>query len=450
MTYTIYSSQSEEVTKRLDRIARKAERYNVPFSYTIGEAYAKEVAVYEYDPANGALERVGCMGAYQTYTVEAVDIDINCEGFIKANGWTVLAKIEHGDKGNIVTPFADAEINPDWYTAPARCDHCGTNRTRTVTFMCRNENGDIRQVGKSCLKDYTGILPQVAVWWAEVTDIIANEMDCDSATFATKGAVMMYSVKDIIALACDSIKAKGYIKSDSNNATKDQVIKGIKENAEPSKDGIAKAEEIIDWLKELGDQIAEDEAELNRLYALAYDTTEDLHPVKDKAAEKEYIRKRDSASYLTGVERDCIPLAKSGYAKINHIGRLAYMPIAYARYIERKEREAKRIAEAEAARNSSEYVGEIGKRMEFNIAEMKLLSSWDTQYGVTYLYKFVTTDGNVLMWFASSIFGEWKRVGKHQQFFQITDCNQIKATIKSHNERDGVKQTIITRCKKVA
>lgn len=408
MTYTIYSSQSEEVTKRLDRIARKAERYGVPFSYTIGEAYAKEVAVYEYDPANGALVRVGCMGAYQTYTVEAVDIDINCDGFIKANGWTVLAKIEHGDKGNIVTPFADAEINPDWYTAPARCDHCGTNRTRTVTFMCRNEKGDIRQVGKSCLKDYTGILPQVAVWWAEVTDIIANEMDCDSATFATKGAVMMYSVKDIIALACDSIKSKGYIKSDSNNATKNQVIKGIKENAEPSKDGIAKAEEIIDWLEHLLDE------EPNTI----------------------------------GVERDCVNLAKSGYAKIKHIGRLAYMPIAYDRYIERKEREAKRIAEAEAARNSSNYVGEIGKRMEFDIAEMRLLSSWDTQYGTTYLYKFTTTDGNVLIWFASSTFGEWTKDGRRWIAFE--SVSKIKATVKDHNERDGVKQTIITRCKKVA
>jgi len=408
MTYTIYSSQVEEVSKRLDRIARKAERYNVPFSYTIGEAYAKEVAVYEYDPANGALVRVGCMGAYQTYTVEAVDIDINCEGFIKANGWTVLAKIEHGDKGNIVTPFADAEINPDWYTAPARCDHCGTNRTRTVTFMCRNENGDIRQVGKSCLKDYTGILPQVAVWWAEVTDIIANDMDCDSATFATKGAVMMYSVKDIIALACDSIKSKGYIKSDSNNATKDQVIRCIKENAKPSKDGIAKAEAIINWLEHLLDE------EPNTI----------------------------------GVERDCIPLVKSGYAKIKHIGRLAYMPIAYDRYIERKEREAKRNAEAEAARNSSEYVGEIGKRMEFDIAEMRLLSSWDTQFGTTYLYKFTTTDGNVLIWFASSTFGDWTKDGRRWIAFE--SVSKIKATVKDHNERDGVKQTIITRCKKVA
>lgn len=442
MIYTIYSSRVDEVAKRLTRIAKKAAKYNVPFSYSVSEEHPQAVAVKTIGPDCRTAETV------HTYNVAAVDFDINCDELIRANGWTVCAKIEHGDKGNIVTPFGNSVVDEAWYNVPARCDHCGTNRARSVTFMCRNENGDVRQVGRSCLKDYTGIAPQVALMFAEVTDIIANDMNCDSARFATIGAVRMYDVKTIIALACDSIKSKGYIKSDSNNATKDQVIKGIKENAEPSKDGIAKAEKIIDWLKELGDQIAKDEAELNRLYALAYDTTEDLHTVKDKAAEKEYIRKRDSASYLTGVERDCIPLAKSGYAKTNHIGRLAYMPIAYDRYIERKEREAKRIAEAEAARNSSNYVGEIGKRMEFDIAEMRLLSSWDTQFGTTYLYKFTTTDGNVLIWFASSTFGEWTKDGRRWIAFE--SVSKIKATVKDHNERDGVKQTIITRCKKVA
>lgn len=402
MTYTIYSSQSEEVTKRLDRIAKKAAKYNVPFSYSVSEEHPQAVAVKTIGPDCRTAETV------HTYNVAAVDFDINCDELIRANGWTVCAKIEHGDKGNIVTPFTDAEIDPDWYTAPARCDHCGTNRFRAVTFICQNESGEFRQVGRSCLKDYTGIAPQVALMFAEVTDIIANDMNCDSARFATIGAVRMYDVKTIIALACDSIKSKGYIKSDCPNATKDQVIKGIRENAEPSKDGIAKAEEIIDWLEHLLDE------EPNTI----------------------------------GVERDCVNLAKSGYAKIKHIGRLAYMPLAYDRYIERKEREAKRIAEAEAARNSSEYVGEIGKRMEFNIAEMKLLSSWETQFGMTHLYKFITTDGNVLIWFASSTFGDWTKDGRRWIAFE--SVSKIKATVKDHNERDGVKQTIITRCKKVA
>lgn len=440
MTYTIYSSKVEEVAKRLDRIARKAERYGVPFSYTIGEEHPQKVAVKEIGPDCRTAETV------RTYIVEAVDIEVECEGFVKANGWTVLAKIEHGDKGNIVTTFGTAEAKPEWYTAPARCDHCGTNRFRAVTFICQSEDGEFRQVGRSCLQDYTGIAPQVALMWAEVHDIIADDLVSDWDGISDRKVARMYEVEEIIAHACDSIKAKGYIKSEMPNSTKDQVADRIRKHEEPSKDGIEKAKRIIEWLQKLGDQLIEDEAELNRLYNLAYDTTECCHPVKDEDAKREYIRKRDSISYLTGIERDCIPLAKSGFAKGQHFGRLAYMPIAYDRYIERKEREAKRIAEAEATRKSSEYIGEIGKRMEFQIAEMKLISSWETQYGTTYLYKFLDTDGNVLVWFASQTFGEWTKDGR---WITYESVSKINATVKDHNERDGVKQTIITRCKKV-
>ena len=33
-----------------------------------------------------------------SYKVAAVDFDIACEELIKANGWTVLAKVEHGTR----------------------------------------------------------------------------------------------------------------------------------------------------------------------------------------------------------------------------------------------------------------------------------------------------------------------------------------------------------------
>lgn len=403
MTYTIFSSKVEEVAKRLDRIARKAERYGVPFTYTIGETHPQKVAVKEIGPDCRTAETI------HTYIVEAVDIEIECEGFVKANGWTVCAKIEHGDKGNIVTTFGTTTARPEWYTAPARCDHCGTNRFRAVTFICQHENGEFRQVGRSCLKDYTGIAPQVALMFAEVTDIFSDDMTSDWEGIRSGKVAQMYDVETILAFACDSIKAKGYIKSDCRNATKDQVIERVRDNrhGDPSKEGIEKAKAIIEWLNHLLDE------------------------------EPDTI----------GVERDCVSLAKSGYAKIKHIGRLAYMPIAYDRYFERKEREAKRIAQAEAARNSSEYVGEIGKRMVFDIAEMKLLSSWETQFGTTHLYKFVTTDGNVLIWFASSTFGEWVTVNGHEMWKTYDTVSKIKATVKDHNERDGVKQTIINRCK---
>ena len=62
-----------------------------------------------------------------------------------------------------------------------------------------------------------------------------------------------------------------------------------------------------------------------------------------------------------------------------------------------------------------------------------LLASWDNQWGVTYLYKLVDVDGNIFIWYAS-------------RPCSATGGETIKATVKDHGERNGVKQTIVTRC----
>ena len=69
------------------------------------------------------------------------------------------------------------------------------------------------------------------------------------------------------------------------------------------------------------------------------------------------------------------------------------------------------------------------------VADMSLLTSWEGDWGYTYLYKIIDTAGNVLIWYASRC---------------IDAAKKIKATIKDHSERDGVKQTIVTRCSVVA
>ena len=57
---------------------------------------------------------------------------------------------------------------------------------------------------------------------------------------------------------------------------------------------------------------------------------------------------------------------------------------------------------------------------------------------------FTDTDGNVLVWFASK---PLERVNENGVYEDVTEVSHIRATVKEHNERDGVKQTIITRCK---
>lgn len=167
-TYTVYASKIEEVQKRLDRLAKKAANYNIPFSYTICEEHPQTVAIREHD-AHVVWTAI-------TFVVSAVDVTVNCEDLIRANGWTIRAKVEHGEHGNIVTSIGDKPVSSEWYTAPARCDHCKTNRFRSVTYFCENEAGDIRQVGRTCLKDYTGISSATAAMWAEVQDILVDDM----------------------------------------------------------------------------------------------------------------------------------------------------------------------------------------------------------------------------------------------------------------------------------
>lgn len=427
MERTVYASMVGDVTKRLDRIAKKAARYGVPFSYSIGAEHPQEVAVYAVDFVNH------CQFVDQTYTVAAVDVTIDCEGLVKADGWRVLARIEHGADGNIVTGFGDAEIRPEWYTAPGRCDHCGTNRTRSVTFIVEHDDGTVRQVGKSCLKDYTGILPNMAIMFADVRDLFPD-LDCTTEEWGERSPAIMYPTRLVLAHAFDEIAARGYVKSDARDSTRDAVADKVRDGIAPSAAGIAAAESMMAWLVERGAEDERDDAEIHALYALAFDETGD----GEKAAQDRYYKKCDAVyrnwQRLGNVERDCVPFARSGYTKTSGFGRLAYMPVAYKKYLERKAVAEERARATAAAAKVSKHVGNVGDRIEFVAKKTECVTSWETMYGHTFLYKFTDESGNVYVWFASGAIRERNGI-------------TVRGTVKKHDERDGVKQTVLTRCK---
>lgn len=43
MIFTVYADKAEEVSKRLDKLAKKATRYNVPFSYTVSDEHPRRL-----------------------------------------------------------------------------------------------------------------------------------------------------------------------------------------------------------------------------------------------------------------------------------------------------------------------------------------------------------------------------------------------------------------------
>lgn len=55
--------------------------------------------------------------------------------------------------------------------------------------------------------------------------------------------------------------------------------------------------------------------------------------------------------------------------------------------------------------------------------------------GVTVLYRFIDINGNVIIWKSSKYIADEKEISK------------LTGTIKEHKDFNGVKQTIVTRCK---
>ncbi len=391
--YTIPEARREDIEKLVAKYQKKAAKYNVALTAEYGEPYAQRVPVRKADPTTGLIATV------DTVLVEVFDLTIDGEE-IRKDGYTVVAKIEHLEGGNVVSTFG-AEIKPEWRNATCNCEHCGTLRDRRLTFIVRHEDGSEKQVGRSCLKDYCGIDPHAIGYRNELEEILISD-DIASYDFERRPVQEAYSTVEILALAISTIKRQGYVKSGEPNSNKGEITEACK-GYRPT------------------------DAELQEARALAQAIAE--------------INEDDAfAANLNNVQS----LIRSEYCKRNHFGYIAYAPVAYEKYVEEMKRRAEREAAKNAERSASDYVGQVGQRIDIQIADMKLVTSWETQWGFTWLYKFTDADGNVLVWFASK---PLERVNENGVYEDVTSVARIKATVKEHTERDGVKQTVITRCK---
>lgn len=382
-TFIIPVTVKDDLEKRLVKFAKKANAYNCNFSYSFGNEITVTRDVYEtIEGAYGRLEK-SFVGSENVFGIEiTIESDI-----IRKDGYTIVAAIDHDDNGNIVKKIDDSyEIPVSWYKMTPYCQHCNTRHVKKHTYMIQDPAGNVIQVGRSCLKDYCGIDPVLIVAYQNITDLIENDYDIDGYDFSGSGDYA-YDVCDVIAMANDIIGKYGYVKSDESNSTKSRLLDKV-----------------------------------NRM-----DPTEESK--KLAAAMKEYFSGKDYAD-LTDYQRNVKSLLAAGYTRLNAFGYLAYAPVEYKKMIEKDQRKQ---MQKDAAANS-DYMGKVGDRISVDVKDVKLITSWETVYGFTYLYKFLTNDGNVLTWFAS-------------RSINTVTAKKITGTVKEHKDYNGEKQTILTRCK---
>ena len=375
-TYTVLFEKVEELTKKLNRLQKKANKYNVPFSFSFGEPYAVDI------------NRVDDFGEKYTIKYEVVDLAIESE-IIRKDGYTIIAHLEHSENGNIVNTFV-GETKAEWVHMAPFCEHCNSNHNLKYTFLVSNGD-EIKQVGKTCLQEYCGINPQMIGAMNEFCDDLGEYTPefCDRESIPC-----VFDALLTLALAIDVVKEQGYIKSDEFNSNKSKICSRIG-TYHPSEESYNKAVKLAEGIEAMNVDVA---------------VVNCLNNVQSRV--------------------------KGFYCKPSDFGYFAFAPVAYERYLKRIEEQKRREAEKDAMGALSEYVGTIGERTDFAVKECKLLTTFDSDFGTTFLYRFIDKADNVLIWFASTT-------------IETEGVSQIKATVKNHTERDGVKQTIVNRVKVV-
>lgn len=400
----------EYLTSKLEKLQKKAAKLG---SGEITMRVAEETEREAVDPNTGKSYEPK---RYDTYV--RIEIDGNEP---KLNGWRFVATINHdwveGDNGEAgrpvamirKSPFFEGDISEDAFSTEPRCDHCGYKRNRNDTYVVEHEDGRQAQVGSNCLIDFTGYgSPEAVIRYlnilAAMRELVSSSPEeddgFDGGYWAGGRSDPAWELETFLAASNAAIRQDGFLsrtraRALSMGATADQVVDFF---IEPK----FKRGRDAGQLKLVVEDVD------HRVAAEVIEWLEDLSPTIDE-------------DYLWNL------------AVIRDVGLVRWKTAGYA---------ASMINAADKARirkiefdnqKDSEYVGELKKRQDFE-AKLIFTTSFDGYYGPTYLYKFLTAEGNVLVWFASN----WQDV-------KVGETYSFKATPKKHEERDGIKQTMINR-----
>jgi len=329
----------------------------------------------------------------------------------KLNGWKFIARLEtiKEQKHNLVFVIPNENIPLAYRESGSQCQHCNSKRYRKYTYVLMNENGEYKQVGSSCLKDFLGHTDPhnyaKYLEWMEQLTVCAKEGETvDRGSISSHDC--KYELDYFVYYVAEYIKQTGYFLSKSKAEQLERSSTGdlvwnemfnrmMKQNDKIvqsiSDESIELANKAIEWAKELGNKEKLNDYQHN-LYLSCMTNLVD------------YRSKGIVASLITAYQYDLELIKK--------------------KEVEKQEK------------SSSQYFGTIGEREIFTLTVVKK-SHIESYYGSSILHVFEDENGNIATWFSSN------------KEFEEGETVTIKATVKEHKEYRDQKQTILTRCTEV-
>jgi hypothetical protein len=340
-------------------------------------------------------------------------------------GWDFLTVIEPLEGGNLLrqvpgADVAEGELAP-WRQGKISCNHCGTSRRRTETFIVRADGSDsaiaagtYKQVGRNCLESFLGgkspasIVAQLA--WP---DVVRGAGEDGEGGWGGGSSASVFQPEIFLAQTAACIRLDGWVSR--SQARADATGRSVQATADqvnclltPPFGGDSRG----NWRRECARcrPTAEDVAQGAAVLAWA----RGLVPTSDYESNLSLIAQQPSV-------------------KPAHTGILASAVAAYNRVLER---EIEHRRNTRTGAQPSQHVGEVGQRLDLKL-EVQRVVSIDTDYGVLRIISMRDQNDNLFVWKTGSTSATpGDRLG-------------VRGTVKKHDEYQGEKQTMLTRCRAV-
>lgn len=336
-------------------------------------------------------------------------------------GWQFAAVLspvpsETGETlGNVlrIVPGFDSAVPEKYRTAGNNCDHCHTERRRNETFVLVSDTGEWKQVGRQCLRDFLGhASPELYASLAEIL-ISAREL-CELSEgdgYFGASAVRRWSLEEVLNVATCAVRVLGW------TSRSEAKLSG----------GPATADDVHTWMTISGDSQRKWNKPLNV-------TDEDKATAQEVIAWLESLSSESSSNdYIYNLSL----LGRGAVISFKEFGLACSAVPSYLRVREREINRQKRFAEDAA----SQFVGTVGKREAFAVT-LVYTNTFESQFGVTHLYKFKDDAGNILTWFASNRY----YLPEVDREIDAGDRIVVNASVKKHETYKGINQTVVTRC----
>lgn len=306
-----------------------------------------------------------------------VELEVGKQAF---EGWTAVAERSRGGFGTfyyqrVPVPAYYGNADAEEYN----CEHCCKNRQRNTVFFFKHEDGTFAKVGSTCLKDFFNVphIENYAAYLQSVASAVVKAEDKRSNAEKSAGMIEAYKTLHFVAACFHVSQTTGFVpKSAGNECTAAQAVSHLNKSFPGLSVGgnaLSNAEKAIDWIK--------------------------------KSASDSFTR-------------ELAELVSCDFVNLHSIYKVAYLIALYAKAHEV---------------SVSKHFGTVGERVKGLVVKFESCKAMDSVWGLSYLVKGHTLDGNVVSFFAKEPV--------------LLAVNKIDGTLKGHEVYGGVNTTIFNRVK---